>query len=176
MIPDASTYKEVVERYQKNPIEFGLSSYSYKLEHAQLEEKRACIIGYLSGTFDLFHVGHLNLLKRARNQCDHLVVGVHTDGAWKGKQTFISLKERKAIIAACKYVDEVIDAPDEDSDAWESVRYNRLFVGSDYKGTERFDRYEAELGALGVEIVYFPYTTTTSSSQIRSAISKGLQE
>lgn len=171
LIPDSSTYEAVIARYQGDPVAFAESSLHYKLGHVRLEHTRLATVGYLSGTFDLFHVGHLNLLRRARARCDRLVVGVHPSGAWKGKETFIPLDERKALISACRYVDEVIDAPDEDNEAWEVVHYDLLFVGSDYKGTPRFARYERELGARGVKIIYFPYTAGTSSTQIRAAIS-----
>ena len=112
----------------------------------------------------------MNLLKRAKQQCDYLIVGVHDSGAWKGKETFIPLEERKAIVASCKYVDRVIDSMREDSDVWDVWHYDKLFVGSDYKGTERFNRYEEYFKDKGVEIVYFPYTQGTSSTQIRDAI------
>lgn len=135
-----------------------------------MDNKKRVKIGYLSGTFDLFHVGHLNLLKRAKQQCDYLIVGVHDSGAWKGKETFIPLEERKTIVGACKYVDKVVDSCREDADAWDLWHYDRLFVGSDYKGTERFKRYEEYFKDKGVEIVYFPYTKSTSSTQIRNAI------
>ena len=96
LIPDyEEVYKDVLERYQNNPHEFGLSSYQYKKNSGRVcNEKRVCI-GYLSGTFDLFHVGHLNLLQRAKQQCDYLIVGVHQDASHKGKETFISFEERK---------------------------------------------------------------------------------
>ena len=163
-------YKGVIERYQKDSHEYGIHSYEYKLSSGRAKNEFKARIGYLSGTFDLFHVGHLNLLRRAKEQCDYLIVGVHYGGAWKGKETFIPLEERKAIVAACKYVDQVIDAPDEDDAAWDTYHYNMLFVGSDYKGTERFNRYEKEFKDRGVKIVYFPYTKGTSSTQIRAAI------
>lgn len=162
-------YKGVIERYQNDPHEYGIHSYQYKLSSGRAKNEYKARIGYLSGTFDLFHVGHLNLLRRAKEQCDYLIVGVHYGGAWKGKETFIPLDERKAIIAACKYVDQVVDAPDEDDAAWDLYHYNMLFVGSDYKGTERFNRYEEEFKDK-VKIVYFPYTKGTSSTQIRAAI------
>lgn len=162
-------YKGVIERYQKDPHEYGIHSYEYKLSSGRAKNEFKARIGYLSGTFDLFHVGHLNLLRRAKEQCDYLIVGVHYGGAWKGKETFIPLEERKAIVAACKYVDQVIDAPDEDDAAWDTYHYNMLFVGSDYKGTERFNRYEEEFKDK-VKIVYFTYTKGTSSTQIRAAI------
>ena len=130
------------------------------------------IVGYLSGTFDLFHVGHLNLLQRAKEKCDYLIVGVHDSGAWKGKDTFIPSEERKRIVKACRYVDKVVDSCREDDEAWNLYHYDRLFVGSDYKGTERFKRYEEYFRDKGVEIIYFPYTQSTSSTQIRKAVAE----
>lgn len=162
----------VIKRYQNDPHEYGIYSYKYKKDSGRLDNHQRVIIGYLSGTFDLFHVGHLNLLRRAKEQCDYLIVGVHDSGAWKGKDTFIPLEERKQIVAACKYVDKVVDSCREDSDAWALWHYNRLFVGSDYKGTERFNRYEEYFKDKGVEIVYFPYTKSTSSTHIRNMIRK----
>ena len=165
------TFKGVLERYHQDPHGYGLHSYRYKQESGRLDNSKKVKIGYLSGTFDLFHVGHLNLLKRAKAQCDYLIVGVHDSGAWKGKETFIPFEERKRIIGACKYVDRVVDSCREDADAWDLWHYDKLFVGSDYKGTERFNRYEAYFADKGVEIVYFPYTQSTSSTQIRKAVS-----
>lgn len=163
-------FKSVLERYHDDPHAYGLYSYQYKKNSGRLDNTRRVKIGYLSGTFDLFHVGHLNLLKRAKQQCDYLIVGVHDSGKWKGKETFIPLEERKAIVSACRYVDRVVDSCREDSEAWELLHYDRLFVGSDYKGTERFNRYEEYFKDKGVEIIYFPYTQSTSSTQIRNAI------
>ena len=134
------------------------------------------IIGYTTGVFDMFHVGHLNLIRRAKKQCDYLIVGVHKSGSWKGKETFIPFEERMEIIGACKYVDRVVESFVEDSDAWEAYHYDRLFVGSDYKGSERFNRYEEFFRDKGVKIVYFPYTQTTSSTQIRALVNKKLDE
>lgn len=171
LIPDYDTvYRGVLERYHADPHQFGLSSYQYKKDSGRVfNENRVCI-GYLSGTFDLFHVGHLNLLRRAKEQCDYLIVGVHPDASHKGKETFIPFEERMAVVGAVQYVDKVVPSVPEDSDAWELWHYSKLFVGSDYKGTERFLRYEAYFADKGVEIVYFPYTTSTSSTQIREAI------
>ena len=135
------------------------------------------IRGYLSGTFDLFHIGHLNIIRTARSLCDHLTVGVHETTAFKGgKRTFIPFEERLAIIQACRYVDEAVAAGDEDSDDWERFRFDRLFVGSDYKGSERFLRYEEFFADKDVEIIYLPYTNTTSSTMIRAKIDKTLSE
>ena len=164
------TFKAVLERYYADPHEYGLHSYRYKQESGRQDNTRRVKIGYLSGTFDLFHVGHLNLLRRAKQQCDYLIVGVHDSGKWKGKETFVSLEERKAIVGACRYVDKVVDSCREDADAWSLWHYDRLFVGSDYKGSERFLRYEEYFKDKDVEIVYFPYTQSTSSTQLRKAI------
>ena len=134
------------------------------------------VLGYLSGTFDLFHIGHLNLIRRAKEQCDYLIVGINSSGKWKGKETFIPYEERKEIVGACKFVDKVVDSCPEDSEAWELWHYNKLFVGSDYKGSERFNRYEEFFKDKGVEIIYFPYTQSTSSTQIRELITSMIEE
>lgn len=172
-LPQKELEQSIIDRYYKNPREYGLHSYRYKMESGRASNERKVKIGYLSGTFDLFHIGHLNLLRRAKEQCDYLIVGVHNSGAWKGKETFIPLEERKAIVAACRYVDKVVDSCREDCDAWDLWHYDRLFVGSDYKGSERFNRYETYFANKGVEIIYFPYTQGTSSTQLRKKLSKG---
>ncbi|MBE6568568.1 MAG: SDR family NAD(P)-dependent oxidoreductase [Ruminococcaceae bacterium] len=164
-------YKDVLSRYKNAPEAFGDDSYRYKAQSKRISDKPQVVVGYLSGTFDLFHIGHLNLLRRAKEHCDYLIVGVHNSGAWKGKETYIPFEERCEILRNIKFVDMVVESPDEDSDAWSIYRYDKLFVGSDYKGTERFKRYEDFL-ADKAEIIYFPYTKGTSSTQLRDAISK----
>lgn len=165
--------KRIINDYNQDRKQFGLSSYDYKVNSNRINlEKKNIVVGYLSGTFDLFHIGHLNLLRRAKKECDYLIVGIHKSGSWKGKQTFIPFEERVEIVKSCKYVDEVHESPDEDSDAWDVYHFDKLFVGSDYKGTERFNRYELFFKDKGVEIVYFPYTKTTNSTQIRELISE----
>lgn len=166
-------YKGVLERYHNDPHQFGLDSYQYKQASGRTSSRPQLKIGYLSGTFDLFHIGHLNLLRRAKEHCDYLVVGVHKDASHKGKSTFISFEERCEIVRSIKYVDQVIPSEREDCDVYLKgiVKYDYLFVGSDYKGTERFNRYEEIFADKGVEIVYFPYTQGTSSSQLREALS-----
>ena len=130
-------------------------------------------MGFLSGTFDLFHIGHLNLLRRAKQYCDYLIVGVHPPTSkHKNKPTFIPLEERMAIVGSIKYVDKVVETLDEDDEMYKLYPYDYLFVGSDYKGTERFNRYERELTPLGVKIIYFPYTQGTSSTQLRDALTR----
>lgn len=165
-----SVYKAVLEKNFINPIKFGVDSYNYKISCNRPILKRQIIIGYLSGTFDLFHIGHLNLLKKAKDHCDYLIVGVHESGAWKGKETYIPFKERLEIVQSIKYVDLAVKSLDEDSDAWKKYHYDKLFVGSDYKGSERFKRYEEYFKNRNVEIIYFPYTKGTSSTQLRSKI------
>ena len=166
-------YKGVLERYHNDPHQFGLDSYQYKQASGRTSSRPQLKIGYLSGTFDLFHIGHLNLLRRAKEYCDYLVVGVHQDASHKGKSTFISFEERCEIVKSIKYVDQVIPSEREDCDVYLKgiVKYDYLFVGSDYKGTERFNRYEQIFADKGVKIIYFPYTQGTSSSQLREALS-----
>ena len=164
------TFKEVIESYQADPHEYGFHSYQYKKDSGRVDNHKRVKIGYLSGTFDLFHVGHINILRRAKAECDYLIVGVHESGAWKGKETFIPFEERCETVASCRYVDKVVKSCTEDSDAWAIYHFNKLFVGSDYKGSERFKRYEVFFKDKNVEIVYFPYTETTNSTQIRKTV------
>lgn len=171
-IPNPEVYESVIQRYKSNPEEFGINSYKYKLENNNLETTRRIKVGYLTGSFDLFHIGHLNLLRRAKQYCDYLVVGVHTDGSHKGKELFIPLEERIEIVASCKYVDRAMECSKSDLDAYDEVKYDYLFVGSDYKGTERFRHYEEVLTPMGVKIIYFPYTKGTSSTQLRDTLKK----
>lgn len=169
-------YKNVLDRYYKNPKKYGIDSYNYKVSSGRIVNENKVKIGYLSGTFDLFHIGHLNLLKKAKAQCDYLIVGVHPNAAHKGKETFISFEERKKIIESIRYVDKVVQSCPEDSEAWNIWHYNKLFVGSDYKGSERFKKYEKYFADKNVEIVYFPYTKGTSSTQLRSLILDKISE
>jgi glycerol-3-phosphate cytidylyltransferase len=164
------TYINVIKRYQDDPHRFDLDSYQYKQASGRMNPNPKLTVGYMSGTFDLFHIGHLNILKNAKTHCDYLVVGVHTSGKFKGKETFIPLNERKAIVEAISYVDEVIDAPDDDIDYVLEHQPDFLFVGGDYKGSERFNRYEEILKDKKTKIVYFPYTKGTSSTKLREAL------
>ncbi len=164
-------YRNVVLRYRNDAHKFGLESYDYKLNSNRLNNKPQVKVGYLSGTFDLFHIGHLNLLKKAKRYCDYLVVGVHRDASHKNKEVFIPFEERVEILKAIGVVDKVIESKPEDSDVYADIKYDYLFVGSDYKGTERFNRYEEFFKDKGVKIIYFPYTKGTSSTQLRNCIS-----
>ena len=132
-------------------------------------------IGYTTGVFDLFHVGHLNLLRKAKEQCDYLIVGVSTDAlvSYKHKQAVIPFEERKQIVGAIKYVDEVVAQEDMDKmAAWKRLHFNVMFVGDDWKGTPKWNEYERQFKEVGVEIVYFPYTKGTSSTLINQTLEK----
>ena len=126
------------------------------------------IVGYTTGVFDMFHVGHLNLLARACEQCDRLIVGVSTDDVvldYKGHAPIVPFAERVAIVKAIRYVDEVVPQTLMDKfAAWEKLHFNRLFHGNDWKGSAMYNEVEAKLKAVGVEVVYFPYTQGTSST------------
>ena len=133
------------------------------------------IVGYTAGVFDLFHIGHLNLLKNAKSKCDKLIVGVTTDElvSYKGKSPVITLTERMEIVKAIKYVDEVVVQDNLDKiEAYKKYHFNILFVGSDWKGTEKWNNYEQILKNFGVSIEYLPYTKTTSSTLLTSVLKK----
>ena len=170
------TYSRVISSYYNNPSQFALESMRYKLSNNVLNDKPQIKTGYLTGTFDLFHIGHLNLLRNAKKYCDRLIVGIHPDGKHKNKEVFIPLEERMEIVRNIKYVDDVMVCTDEDIDAYPLLKFDYLFVGSDYKGTERFRRYEEYLSDKGAKVIYLPYTTKTSSTYLRSLISQRLTE
>lgn len=131
------------------------------------------VVGYTTGVFDLFHIGHLNILKRAKENCDYLIVGVTVDElvSYKGKKAFIPFEERAAIVEAIKYVDKVVPQTSMDKmEAWKNLKFNRMFVGDDWKGTDVWNHWEKEFAKVGVDIVYFPYTKQTSSTELRAAL------
>lgn len=132
-------------------------------------------IGYTTGVYDLFHVGHLNLLRKAKEQCDYLIVGVSTDElvSYKHKQAVIPFEERKEIVGAIQYVDEVVTQENMNKmEAWEKYHFNVMFVGDDWKGTDKWNKIEADLNAVGAKVVYFPYTKGTSSTLINETLHK----
>ncbi len=133
------------------------------------------ITGYATGVFDLFHIGHLNLLRRAKEHCDRLIVGVSTDAlvSYKNKRAVIPFEERKAIVEAIRYVDEVVAQENMDKmEAWRRLRFDVMFVGDDWKGTEKWNGYERQFREVGVKIIYFPYTKGTSSTLINDTLLK----
>lgn len=132
------------------------------------------VIGYVPGAFDLFHVGHLNALRQARQWCDVLVAGVVADEvcvATKGVLPTVPLAERLEIVEAIGIVDAVYAENTADkTDSWRDVGFHRIFKGDDWQGTAKGQRLEAQMAALGVEVTYFPYTLQTSSTALRKAL------
>ena len=131
-------------------------------------------VGYAAGAFDLFHVGHLNLLRHARQHCDHLVAGVVSDemlALTKGITPVVSLAERLEIVSHIDVVDAVhAETVPDKLDVWQELRFDVFFKGDDWRGTEKGLRLEREFAAVGVEVVYFPYTVSTSSTALRRAL------
>jgi glycerol-3-phosphate cytidylyltransferase len=131
-------------------------------------------IGYAAGAFDLFHVGHLNILKHAKSQCDHLIAGVVSDEMLrltKGITPVVPLAERLEIVSHISYVDEAVAevVPDK-LETWKALQFDVFFKGDDWKGTEKGTRLEREFAKVGVDVVYFPYTVSTSSTALRRAL------
>lgn len=135
------------------------------------------IIGYTTGVYDMFHIGHLNIIRRAKEQCDYLIVGVSTDELVqqdKGKTPVIPYEERAAIVEAIKYVDKVVPQENKNKyEAWEKYKFNKMFVGSDWQGTSQWKKFEEQFEPIGVQIVYLPHTDGISSTQLAGII-KGL--
>lgn len=131
-------------------------------------------IGYAAGAYDLFHIGHLNILKRAREQCDYLIAGVVSDDMLeltKNLRPTIPLEERLEIVRSIRYVDEaVVETVPDKLEMWRQVGFTVFFKGDDWRGTEKGLRLEREFAAVGVEVVYFPYTANTSSTVLRRAL------
>jgi glycerol-3-phosphate cytidylyltransferase len=136
------------------------------------------VIGYTSGVYDLFHIGHLNLLKNAKGLCDKLIVGVSTDKLveYKHKHPVIPFEERIEIVRSCKFVDAAI--PQEELDKykmWEKLHFDVLFVGDDWYNTPSWKEMQEKFDKVGVRVVYFPYTKGTSSTLLNETL-KTLRE
>lgn len=132
------------------------------------------LVGYAAGAFDLFHVGHLNVLKHAKSACDHLIAGVVSDEMLeltKGIRPIVPLSERLEIVSHISYVDEArAEVLPDKLDTWREVGFDVFFKGDDWRGTEKGLRLEREFAAVGVQVVYFPYTMHTSSTALRQAL------
>lgn len=132
-------------------------------------------VGYTAGVFDLFHVGHLNILKKAKEQCEYLIVAVSTDELvmeYKNKVPVIPHDQRSAIVESIRYVDRVVDQANRDKfAAWERYKFDAMFVGDDWKGNSLFVEMEKRFNQVGVEIVYIPYTQGVSSTMVKQKIS-----
>jgi glycerol-3-phosphate cytidylyltransferase len=131
-------------------------------------------IGYAPGAYDLFHIGHLNLLRCAKQHCDYLIAGVVADDVLikhKGVTPLIPLAERVEIVRNIRFVDAAHAAMTNDKiEIWKELRFNVLFKGDDWRGTEKGNKLERDFAAVGVEVVYFPYTLSTSSSALRKTL------
>lgn len=131
------------------------------------------VIGYVPGAWDMFHIGHLNILRRARSHCDHLIVGCVTDEALsraKGKLPIVTLAERIEILQAIGIVDEVVIDEGSKVDVWHRHPFDVLFKGDDWLGTPKGDKLVADMASVGVTVHFFPYTAHTSSSALRAII------
>lgn len=131
-------------------------------------------VGYTTGVFDMFHIGHLNILRRAKEQCDYLIVGVSTDELvkeYKNKTPIIPFEERAEIVQSIDCVDIVIAQENRDKyEAWRELKFDVMFVGDDWKGKPLFMKLEEEFKKVGVDVVYFPYTKDTSSTILREKL------
>ena len=138
---------------------------------ARTEKK---IIGYTTGVFDMFHIGHLNILKRAKEQCDYLIVGVSTDEVveeYKKKTPIIKFEERIAIVEAIKYVDEVVPQTTMDKmEAWKQLKFDVMFHGSDWKGSEMYNHIIEKFNNVGVKVIFLPHTEGVSSTLLTEVL------
>lgn len=133
-------------------------------------------IGYTTGVFDMFHVGHLNILKKAKEQCEYLIVGVSTDELvenYKNKKTIVKFEDRKKIVEAIRYVDKVVSQSDLNKFATAiDLKYNAVFVGSDWENTPSWNEHERQYKELGIDVVYIKYTDSISSTKLRAILNK----
>lgn len=134
------------------------------------------IIGYTTGVFDMFHIGHLNIIRRAKERCDYLIVGVSTDEvveSYKNHKPIIPYEQRAAIVEAIKYVDEVVPQTTMDKTEFLKQRhFDVMFHGDEWKGTDLYNHYEKEFAKLGARIEYLSHTEGISSSMLREKINK----
>lgn len=138
------------------------------------------IIGYTTGVFDMFHIGHLNIIKASKEKCDYLIVGVSTDELVKkekNKTPVIPFEERVEIVSSLKYVDQVVPQINKNKlEAWEKYHFNRMFVGNDWKGTSAWNYYEVQFQPLGVEIIYLPHTDGISSTTLTEYVKNHIDD
>ena len=131
-------------------------------------------IGFTDGVYDMFHVGHLNMIREAKKRCDYLIVGVHSDEiveGYKNRKTVINENDRREIVGAIKEVDRaVINYTRDKLKLWELYHFDTIFIGDDWKGTERWNNFEKVLAEIGVTVEYIPYTKRVSTTQIREKL------
>lgn len=134
-------------------------------------------IGYTTGVFDMFHIGHLNILRRAKEQCEYLIVGVSTDELvqdYKKKTPAIPFADRIAIVEAIKYVDRVVPQTTMDKlQAWNELAFDVVFHGDDWKGSALYDHVESSLKSVGVDMIFLPHTAGVSSSELNEKYGNG---
>ena len=141
-----------------------------------IEDREVNVIGYTTGVFDMFHIGHLNILRRAKEHCSYLIVGVSTDEnvqSYKHKTPVVPFRERAAIVSAIRYVDKVV--PQENMDkfaAWQRLRFDEMYHGDDWKGSLMFEEIERKLSSVGCKMVFLSHTEGISSSILREHIKK----
>jgi glycerol-3-phosphate cytidylyltransferase len=132
------------------------------------------VVGYAPGVWDMFHIGHLNILRRARAHCDWLIVGVVTDDSVlrvKGRWPVVPLADRMAVLAALSLVQEVVVDDSRDKvEMWHRLHFDVVFKGDDWKGTPKGDTLERGMAAVGARVVYFPYTREVSSTAMRTRL------
>ena len=133
------------------------------------------VIGYTSGVYDLFHVGHLNLLRNAKGMCDKLIVGVTSDElvSYKNKKAVIPHNERMEIIRSSRYVDSVVPQESMDKfEMWKKLKFDVMFVGDDWYASDKWEELEKQFKEVGVRIIFFPYTKGTSSTILNQTLEK----
>lgn len=136
--------------------------------------------GYTQGVFDMFHIGHLNLINNAKEQCDHLIVGVNSDdlvASYKHKKPVINQLERQTIIANIKAVDESVIAETLDKvEMWNILHFDAVFIGDDWKGNPRWEKTSEELARIGVDVVFLPYTKGVTSTTLRPEFEQKIED
>lgn len=137
-------------------------------------------IGYTTGVFDMFHIGHLNILRRAKEQCEYLIVGVSTDEnvmRYKKKKPVIPFEQRKAIVEAIRYVDKVVPQENMDKfEAWQRLHFDAIFHGSDWKGSSMYNEIEEKLNEVGCKMVFLPHTDGVSSTMLKPDASNAVND
>ena len=137
-------------------------------------------VGFTAGVFDMFHIGHLNLLRNAKAMCEFLIVGVNSNNLvmdYKGKETVIDEEQRREIVSAIRYVDRVEIMKSLDKvDAWKHYNFDVVFIGDDWKGSERWNQTEGDLAKIGVKVEYIPYTKNITSTKLRGSHENRVKE
>lgn len=151
--------------------------YSIKSKNLGSKQAKKYKIGYTTGVYDLFHIGHLNIFEKAKEYCDYLIVGITTDDLCyqrKNKMPIIPYNERKKIVESIKYVDKVVIQKNMDKlSSHKDLHYDVVFVGSDWKGTKSWNSYEKMFNEIGVDVIYLQHTDGISSTIIQEKLNNG---